>query len=282
MMDDNRHSDEELVAEFERLFPHGFAGPDVLEELAPQGWEHSPLVATFHPSAEQLFREASRMHRNLLALRRKDDTRPAPAEPTLDEFVGRGPPAPIETDREVRELVGQCLWDVFSDNHEVVAADGRVLDLGSFRASGGFLADVLNTQTQSNEYDYLSFYLGTLWLSDRADLTPVYRMIFHRLRARGHDWFYQFPRVYLVDMRPLKAALDAEGPSATHAYDPSEAFARELAERERDEEIAAMQERLDETHAEAVEQAVDKPPPPTVCAYRDVYGVFPRGWPPTG
>jgi hypothetical protein len=37
-------------------------------------------------------------------------------------------------------LVGQCLWNILSDNHEVLAADGRVLDIGSFRASGGFLA----------------------------------------------------------------------------------------------------------------------------------------------
>jgi hypothetical protein len=50
----NSYSDEELHAEFDRLFPHGFAGPDVLRELAPGGWENSPLLAVFHPSVDQL------------------------------------------------------------------------------------------------------------------------------------------------------------------------------------------------------------------------------------
>ena len=40
-------SEAELLAEFDRLFPHGFAGPDVLQELAPAGWESSPLAAVF-------------------------------------------------------------------------------------------------------------------------------------------------------------------------------------------------------------------------------------------
>ena len=35
---------------------------------------------------------------------------------------------------------------MFSDTHEVFAADGRLADLGSFRSAGGFLADVVNAQ----------------------------------------------------------------------------------------------------------------------------------------
>jgi len=62
---------------------------------------------------------------------------------------------PIEAEQEVRELLGQCLWDVFSNSHEVVGPDGRVLDLGSFRASGGFLAEIQNRQTGAEHYDYL-------------------------------------------------------------------------------------------------------------------------------
>jgi hypothetical protein len=34
-----RLTDAELPALFDRLFPHGFAGPDVLEEIAPDGWD---------------------------------------------------------------------------------------------------------------------------------------------------------------------------------------------------------------------------------------------------
>jgi hypothetical protein len=73
-------------------------------------------------------------------------------------------------------LVGLCVWDVFSDNHEGVGRAGRLVDLGSFRATGGFLADYLNALIGRAEYDYLNFYLGTIRVAQRADLTSVYRM----------------------------------------------------------------------------------------------------------
>src|SRR5947209_19870432 len=88
-----RLTDTELHALFDRLFPNGFAGGDVLNELAPDGWEHSPLLACFHPSIEQRYKEAVQLHRNLEALpdvrRRPDGTEhaievPSP-EPTLEE-----------------------------------------------------------------------------------------------------------------------------------------------------------------------------------------------------
>ena len=50
--DTDSFSEAELEAEFDRLFPQGFAGPDVLQELAPAGWESSPLLAVFHPPHE--------------------------------------------------------------------------------------------------------------------------------------------------------------------------------------------------------------------------------------
>lgn len=79
------YSDAELRAEFGRLFPQGFAGADVVRGIAPEGWEHSPLVAVFHPSLEQVYEEALRFHRRICELRRADDERPLPAEPTLEE-----------------------------------------------------------------------------------------------------------------------------------------------------------------------------------------------------
>ena len=149
------------------------------------------------------------MHRNLGELRRPDDPRPRPPEPTRDEIARDYREHPIEVEREVHELVGWCVWDLFSDNHEVVAEeDGRVLDLGSFRYAGEVLADVANRQTGTRQYDYMSFYLGTSWVSRRADFTPVYELIFRRLRGRGFDWIYHFPRLHAIDFRPLKEALD--------------------------------------------------------------------------
>jgi hypothetical protein len=205
---------------------------------------------------------------------------PCPPEPTLELVAQDHVERPVAREAEVRELVGLCLWDVFSDEHEVVASDGRRLDLGSFRGSGGFLADILNQQTGTEQYDYLSFYMGTIWVAERADLAPVYRMIFHRLRARGLDWVYHFPRLHAVDMRPLKEALEGQDEPEWSGYDPSEALAREEAEREQDKNLAELRELLDEGYREPVEQAAGGPPPAMVLAYEAVFGRFPRGWPP--
>jgi len=274
------YSEADLEAEFDRLFPQGFAGPDVLQELGPGGWQNSPLLAVFHPSLAQTYEETLRFHRNSRKLRRPDDQRLLRPEPTLDEVAGEFRERPIEAEQEVRELVGECLWDVFSDSHEVVGPDGRVLDLGSFRASGGFLAEILNRQTSAEHYDYMTFYMGTIWVAQRADLTPMYRMIFRRFRGRRLDWIYHFPRLHAIDLRPLKEALNQEQEPDWLNYSPSEALAKEEEEKERDRNLASLRETLDEGYREAIEEAVNGPPPATVRAYEEVYGCFPRGWPP--
>ena len=276
----NTYSQSDLNSEFDRLFPQGFAGPDVVQELAPDGWANSPLLATFHPSPAQTYEEALRFHRNLLMLRRPDDQRPARPEPTLDEIARDFREHPIDAELEVRELVGQCLWDIFSDSHEVVGLDGCVLDLGSFRGSGDFLADVLNRQVGARHYDYMSFYMGTIWVAQRADLTPVYQMIFRRLRGRRLDWIYHFPRLHAIDFRPLKEALNQKLEPEWLNYSPSEALAKEAEQKQHDRQLAEFRESLHEGYREAVEEALHAPPPTTVIAYESIYGCFPRGWPP--
>ena len=233
--DESRFTADELKAEFAALFPHGWAGPDVFVELAPDGWEKSPLVAVFHPSVETAYEERLRMHRNLANFPGRKPDAEMPPEPTFEEVQAEHDTGPIEAVRECQELVGRCLWDVFSDNHDVLAEDGRALDLGSHRGSGGFLAEVLNSQggppppprppmpAELEEklfpktddpkmqamidemrremfgdggYSYLDFYMGTSMIADRADLVPVYEMIFRRLQGRGLDWKYSFPRLH--------------------------------------------------------------------------------------
>ena len=68
-------------------------------------------------------------------------------------------------------------WDIFSDNHEVVAADGRLVDIGSFRSASAFLDDYLNAESGKAmlwEGDYMRFYMGTIWIRGRSDLRSVY------------------------------------------------------------------------------------------------------------
>jgi hypothetical protein len=277
--DMDRYSDTELAAEFDTLFPQGFAGSDVLRELTPAGWEASELLAVCHPTLKQLHEEAIQLHRNTSYFLKKSHRTESP-EPTLEEIAEDYRERPIETEREVRELIGQCLWDVFCENHEIVAPDGRVLDLGSFRAGAGFLAEILNRQIRAERYDYMDFYMGTIWIAQRADLTPVYRMIFRRLRNRGLDWVYHFPRMYAVDLRPLEQALDQKTEADWINYSPSEALEKEEAEKQHDKELAELRESFDESYRDAVEEALEHPPPTIVRAYIAVFGREPRGWPP--
>jgi hypothetical protein len=266
-MDDwrnERFTDAELHALLDRLFPQGLAGGDVFEEIAPDGWERSPLLACFHPSVERVFEERLQLHRNI------------EAEPTLEELQREYQPQPVRPHEELTELVGLCLWDVFSDNHDVIAADGRVVDIGSFRGAGAFLDEHLTGDRNSwRAGDYLRFYLGTIWIAARADLTPVYLMIFRRLKALGGSWVYHFPELGLVAFGDLPA--DSEPPAR---YSPSEALAVERKTREREAEVSRLRAELEEMNAHAREDAMDRPPPATVRAYRQVYGRDPRGWPP--
>ncbi len=281
-----RLTDAELREFFARLFPHGFAGADVLTEIAPVGWEQSPLLACYHPSPEQVFEERLQMHRNLedLVRRRRElepdnpELAPKP-EPTLEEVRAEWKDAPVNAAEEVAELVGLCLWDVFSDNHEVIAADGRVADIGSFRGAAGFIAERVSGPSDDLwSMDYCQFYMGTIWIGQRADLTPVYRMIFRRLKAQGADWEYHFPELGLVDLSPLREAVAERKPEA---YSPSEAFGKEQEERERREELERFREELAAGNSQARHEALDRPPPPTVLAYEEVFGHEPAGWPPS-
>ena len=279
-----RFTDAELHAFFDRLFPQGFAGPDVIAELAPDRWEQSPLLPCFHPSVEQIYAERVQFHeavqglRNAVRSRRgttdTDEVQSAP--PTLEDVGRDHQPTPVNVDEEVTELVGLCLWDVFSDNHEVIAADRRAIDIGSFRGAGAFLDEHLTRDEDGwHRDDYMRFYLGTIWISRRADLTPVYAMIFRRLRALGADWVYHFPEIHLTELPTREPADDA-----STAYSVSKAAVAELEAQKRRAEIEQMRAWLDAANAEAREEALDRQPPATVRAYRQVYGRDPRGWPP--
>jgi hypothetical protein len=296
-------TEAECEAEFRRLFPNGLAGEDVLAEIAPEGWAKSPLISAFHPTLDQAYEEAVAFHENLANLpwgKPKEGKEERPA-PTREEIAAEFRETPIEPRHECAQLVGECVWDVFSDSHEVIGPDRRVLDLGSFRSSAGFIADFAKPDLKSMEpldlpeefqiklpegfppfdMSYMQFYMGSTRTSARTDLTPIYRMIFRRLKARGHDWVYHFPQIHLVDMRPLKEQMDQEsGKEEFESYDPSAAFGKEEEDAEHDRDLTEMREKLAEGHREAIEESRHRPPPRTVLAYQLVYGHFPSGWPP--
>ncbi len=286
-MDDwqtTRLNDAELEHFFDRLFPTGFAGADVVQELAPTGWENSQLLACFHPSPEQVFKERLQLHRNIEAMGRTrhkqclENPEPLPPpEPTMEEVLAAWKEQPINVGEEVKELTGLCLWDVFSNNNDVIAADRRVVDIGSFRGASAFLDEYLEGPGDRwNCGDEHRFYMGTIWISQRADLTPVYQMLFRRLKSLGADWEYHFPQLHVVDLSPLREAMEKR----EETYSPSEAFGKEQEERERRVELEKAKAELEEIQNQARREAMDRPPPAIVRAYQEVYGHDPKGWPP--
>lgn len=297
-------TDSECLDFLLSLFPGGVKDEAVISELCPEGWERSALFAGFHPGPQRRYDEhlAFRQNMRWMASLRKKKADEASAgnkgtnpedegecDLSFEEYLAENPPTVpdiSDADRinEPAELIGLCLWDIFSDNHEVIAADGRVVNLGSFRGSGGTIADFFEQNAGEEErandwgsrggYDYMRFYMGTAWVAGRADLTPVYRLIFRRIRSLGGDWRYSFPRLHLVDYGAIPAA-DSEV-----AYDPSAAFEKEQELKKRAAETARLNRELDESAKAAKREARAKEPPETVRAYVEIYGCFPAGWPP--
>jgi hypothetical protein len=56
--------------------------------------------------------------------------------------------------------------------------------------------------------------MGTLFMRHRADLAPVYSMIFGRLHALGADWIYQFPELHMVELSPDDSKREASRPDS--------------------------------------------------------------------
>jgi hypothetical protein len=275
-------TETEVDALFDLLFPHGFAGQDVLDEIAPEGREQSQLLACFHPSVERVFEERLMFHRTTegwrqLARKRQGQTIEGQPQPTLEDVRREYKPLPVEANEEVTELVGMCLWDVFSDNHDVIAADGRVADIGTFRGASGFLdSHLARDHDVWKREDYLRFYMGTIGISRRADLMPVYAVIFRRLKAMGADWVYHFPELRIVEL----PSRDPEPASSAPGYSVSQSAVAEVNAQRRRTEVQRLRAELEEGNARAREEALDREPPATVRAYRRVYGRDPHGWPP--
>lgn len=279
-------SDSELDVLFHRLFPDGFAGSDVLLELAPGGWENSPLIRAFHPTLEQWHEERVIQHRHLEELDRiwrdkrnaPEPAKPRPPEPTLDDSRREFTITPVDPRAECTRVVGAVTWEIFSDNHTVFAADGREIELGSWRAASSFLSGLADGRAAADAWhrgDSMRFYMGLVGIRGRCDYGPVYRMVFRRLQRECLDWRYTFPRLHV-----FRFERDASEQTAPHEYSPSDAFAREEERRAGDAEFARMQAEMEEAHRNELEKARTLPPPPVVQAYRDVFGHWPDGWPP--
>lgn len=278
-MSRNSLSESEALALLERLFPGGLKDPKLLAEACPEGWQASPLRLAFHPTDKQRYREHLGWLKSPMnaLLQRKDKSPPKPP-PSFEEFLALEEPqtrSRLAEEEEWPELLGSCLWDILSDNHELVDETGSRFNFGSFRAVSALIDEFLEGEALSDGWDcrdHMRFYMGTMIAGERADLRPVYRLIFSRLRNHGYEWCHVFPRIYRIRLH----AADKD-PTPCN---PSEAFAQEESRKEEDEEEEKQQEEMARDLARAKERALDQAPPATVLAYQETYGKDPHSWPP--
>ena len=131
---------KEAYAFLGSLFLGGLKDLALITELCPEGRENAPLFACYHPTPRMRYQKSLKWSRNFKRL-------------------------------------GLCLWDIFSNNHEVIAADGRIIDLGSFSGSAGVISDFYESLPARDDADlrdadgsgYMDFYMGTYCFGKRAE-----------------------------------------------------------------------------------------------------------------
>lgn len=272
MNDDQTYSTKECTAVLKLIFE----GADTLySKIAPYGWKNSEYVTFLHPRPEQQYEEHLRMSRNIARLSKKEDEEDINL--SFSDFQ-QSDLNEIDEYDEFIYVLGLAVYDIFSNNHEVIGNDSKIYDLGSARGSGSFLANFLEHDypRQKGAYDYMDFYMGSIWIESRGDLSPFYTFIFQKLREADCDWNYYFPRLHVIDFGKNN---DPSNTSKPEDYTPENAVIKQLEANEKEKQFNKLKEELDKAHYEAYENAKYEAPTPLAEAYRKVYGHLPKGHP---
>lgn len=251
--------------------------PELLRTIAPDGFANSPLILVFHPMPEQQYKEHCRMSENIKRLKKITKEQPdnKPVE-SLEEFIKDIKTSLVDAQYEIVSIFGDCIWNIFSNNHTVFNENAESYDLGSWRGTGGFIADVINKLqlVPDKTFDYMDFYMGGIFRHERIGLTPVYEFIFKKLKAKHLDWEYSFPRMGLVNFKK-----DEDEKDDIKNYNASEALKKQLENKHQQNEVDRLQENFEEIYTSEYEEARYKKPSPEVMAYYNVYHHYPKGHP---
>jgi hypothetical protein len=251
--------------------------PELLQTVAPDGFANSSLTLIFHPTPEQQYEEYCRMSKNIAGLQ-KTLKQQADIKPTIsfEEFIKDLKNEPVDEQYEIVSIFGDCIWNIFSNNHTVFNENAESYDLGSWRGTGRFIADVINKLqlVADKSFDYMDFYMGNIFANERADLTPVYEFIFKKLQAKHLDWQYSFPRMGLFSFNKEEDVKDN-----IENYNPAEAVKMQLEKEQQQNEINKLQQNFDDIYKAEYEEARYKKPSPEVMAYYNVYHYYPKGHP---
>ncbi|MBL9171552.1 MAG: hypothetical protein JNN07_27725 [Verrucomicrobiales bacterium] len=249
-------SEAELDAFFNALFPHGILGNDVLNEFGPGLKWKFPTWRSLARSLFTLVPGSWQPQFSIEIANTKYESRTSLGSRVLEaehpQFVLH---------------VAQCLWDVFSDNNQVITADGRGVGNWGFRGWSHFMNEqITKTRELWREEDYFYFGLGDYQHSHVYDVNEIHLMIFRRLKAQGADWLYNPPENFLMMLGETASDVGASR-SGKRLCPEEEALIKDL---------IAMREALPGMHQGLLGTVCSDPPP--VAAYRSIYGRNPRGW----
>ena len=149
-------------------------------------------------------------------------------------------------EEDVFRVLGTVVWEIFSNNHEVTDAEGKIFDLGSWRGSGGFIADFLNARFAPEGkywFDYMDFY-GGFWGGHDPSLFPLYVYFFQKLKERDCVWRYSPPAMYLIEVSTDKPEDDIQN------YDPGSALLTDLQKADEQAGKKDLGKRIEEGNAE--------------------------------
>jgi hypothetical protein len=213
-------------------------------KIAPNGFKCTDLILFLHPTAEQQYEEYISVRNNIIQLTKKsnqEDKEIKCSDFKQDDLTN------ISEYDEFLYILGLSIYDIFSNNHEVIGNDNKIYDFGSFRGSGGFIADFFNDNfpDNSSNYDYMDFYMGTIWIKRRGILTPFYEYIFQKLKDFHCEWKYSFPRMHLID---LKKIFDTSVDDKIEDYKPEKELQKQLELAEKDKQVKKFQEELDKIY----------------------------------
>ncbi len=268
-MDQREKTDNQCFEMLRKIFSDR---NELLFKIAPNGWINSEFIKIFHPTGEQQYYEHKQLSEQINRLKSNSGNLDIP---DLNSFQ-QDSLENINVQEEFDYTLGLCVYDIFSNNHTVYDQDGIVFNLGSMRGSGLFMSNFFNLEldTLQKSYDYMDFYMGSIWVNKRADLSPFYEYIFSKLKLNYCDWQYEFPRLYTIAPQKIE-----ENKGDHQTYHPNDAVLEQIAEEQKEKENDAFLEMLDKQFEDDFEDAKYKPLPPLVQAYKRIYGSLPEGHP---
>lgn len=272
MIDNNLLPKDEILRLLDFIFEDA---KGLYKKVAPKGWKDSEFVHFFHPTAEQQFVEHKQLSENIKGLFGKE--KPETKATSEEEFV-QGSLEDINAYNEFLYILGLCVYDIFSMNHEVMREDGQIYDLGSFRGTGGFLADYFNSDAieTTEKYTYTDFYMGSIFIESRADLLPFYIFIFDKLKQKNCNWSYAFPELSVIEFGNQDVKQVTETPEE---YRPEIALSKEQEANERKRIFNDLREDIEKSNKESFEEAKYRPVPKIVQAYKIIFASLPDGHP---